>query len=224
LFDFFNFQNQLIKNQKRLAEFERKLSPQVVLERINDEPELEMNPYEPAPAALFAEITFKVEGEQRPLVKLETVDDLDVETHQAPTFDNFCNTTSDQDVFSENDRESSAHMETDEEVSSEVERKMNLAKKCKSGSKADSSKLKRERKRYKKTAKQQKKEKSALNKCTETTCEYLLHPKLISEHNNCFHAVSKEDTKVPEVIKPGHELCPYCAKVLLPNSVRYHVR
>jgi hypothetical protein len=69
-------------------------------------------------------------------------------------------------------------------------------------------------------------EKKVLRGCKVTSCDFMIHPKLVKDHNKIFHPKKVKDQpepKIPEA-SPNRELCPYCGKTILTSSAHVHVR
>lgn len=65
-----------------------------------------------------------------------------------------------------------------------------------------------------------------LENCNQARCKARLHPKLIDVHNKIFHTrTGKEDLKMSllESKKKGRAICPYCAKSYSKSSIGDHV-
>jgi hypothetical protein len=69
-------------------------------------------------------------------------------------------------------------------------------------------------------------EKKVLRGCKVTSCDFMIHPKLVNDHNKIFHPKKVKDQpepKIPEAL-PDKELCPYCGKTILAPNSSIHVR
>jgi hypothetical protein len=70
-------------------------------------------------------------------------------------------------------------------------------------------------------------EKKILRGCKVPSCDFMIHPKLVKDHNSIFHPVKVKGQPKPKVHKKvpiGREMCPYCPKVLSTSSTKIHVR
>jgi hypothetical protein len=176
------------------------MNPRVLLQRLDDEPQLPMTAaLISTPDPFLPDVKIKLEEATEALVKTEPED--------FPNGISFPETW----LFS-----SALNIEKDENGEAEKERH----------TKAPSAAAKIQKIYKTRVYDRRTYEKQVLRGCKVTSCDFLIHPNLVNEHDEIFHpkkVTGQPKQKVPKA-SPEQELCPYCGKTFYTKSLYTHVR